>query len=246
MRPSWVTYCGRLPVLCRGEAQEIRSWLREPGMSWMWFCCGVTLMASALYGASVGWWQAPMQSAYAAVKFPALIFATTFGNAVLNGMLAQVLGLPVTFRESLLAILMSFVIATLVLAAFAPMSWFLAYSAPGPGSAGADRAYSAILLTHVAVIAYAGVAANVRLFRLLRVLNGGDRPSRRVLLAWLAGNLLVGTQVSWIISPFIGSPVKPLMFIQEHPFQRNFFEYAFERVVHLYQPTTRRGEHHER
>jgi hypothetical protein len=65
------------------------------------------------------------------------------------------------------------------------------------------------------------------------------------LLAWLAGNLLVGTQVSWIISPFIGAPDKPVMFIQEHPFRRNFFEYAFERAVHLAQPNNPKGDKYE-
>jgi len=195
------------------------------------FCCGVILVASSIYGATVGWWQASMQGFYAALKFPVLIFATVGGNALLNWMLAQVIGLTMSFRESWLAILMSFVIATLILAAFAPVSLFLAWSAPAVSSVDADQAYSVVLLTHVVVIAYAGVAANVRLLQLLRVLNGSREAARRVLLAWLTGNLLVGTQVSWIISPFIGSPHKPLMFIQEHPFQRNFFEYAYERGV---------------
>jgi hypothetical protein len=68
---------------------------------------------------------------------------------------------------------------------------------------------------------------------LLLAVSGCRRRARRVLLAWLAGNLLVGTQVSWIISPFIGDPAKPVMWIQEHPFRRNFFEYAAERVQRL-------------
>jgi hypothetical protein len=221
-----------LAALCRGEVRELDG---SPG--WGWVCVGVVVVGSALYGATVGWWQSPWQAVYAAVKFPFLILATVAGNALLNGMLAQVLGLPLTFRQSLLAILMSFAVATLMLAAFAPLALFLAYSAPVT-----DRAYSVVLLTHVTAIAYAGVAANIRLFRLLCALSGSRVLARRVLLAWLAGNLVVGTQVSWIICPFIGDPAKPVMFIQAHPFQRNFFEYAVDRVVHLVQPERRSHE----
>lgn len=223
----------RLASLCRGEVVELDG---SPG--WGWVCVGVVVVGSALYGAAVGWWQSPRQAGYAAVKFPFLILATVAGNALLNGMLAQILGLPLTFRQSLLAILMSFAVATLMLAAFAPVALFLAYSAPVT-----DRAYSVVLLTHVAAIAYAGVAANARLFRLLCALSGSRVLAQRVLLAWLAGNMVVGTQVSWIISPFIGDPTKPVMFIQEHPFQRNFFEYAVDRVVHLVQVQPERRSH---
>jgi hypothetical protein len=213
----------QLAALCRGEVDDI---VGPPG--WGWTCLGVVIAASAAYGATVGWWQAPQQAVYAALKFPLLILATVAGNALLNAMLAQVLGVPLTFRQSWLAILMGFVVATLMLAAFAPVSLFLALTAPRT-----DQGYSVVLLMHVGAIAYAGVAANARLWRLLLALSGCRRRARRVLLAWLAGNLLVGTQVSWIISPFIGDPTKPVMWIQEHPFRRNFFEYAAERAQRL-------------
>jgi len=226
----------RLAALCRGELDRT-----EPTPGWNWLCAGVVVAGSAVYGATVGWWQAPEQAAYAAVKFPVLIFATMLGNAVLNGMLAQMLGAPLTFRESFEAILMSFVVATLLLAAWAPVALLLAWSAPAT-----DRGYSVVLLAHVAAIAYAGVAANVRLWRWLWRRCGNRRLAGRVLAVWLAGNLVVGTQVSWIISPFIGSPGTPVIFIQEHPFQRNFFEYAVERTVHLLQPQPTQGVSHER
>jgi len=202
---------------------------------------GLVVAGSALYGVTVGLWQSPLQALFVAVKFPMLIFATVLGNAVLNGMLAQALGAPLTFRESFGTILMSFVIAALMLAAFAPVSLLLAWSAPAT-----DCGYSVVLLTHVAAIAYAGVAANVRLWRWLWRRCGNRRLAGRVLAVWLAGNLVVGTQVSWIISPFIGSPGTPVIFIQEHPFQRNFFEYAVERTVHLLQPQPTQGVSHER
>ena len=93
-----------------------------------------------------------------------LIAATVLGNALLNGLLAQALGTSLSHRQSLLAILMSFVIAVLILVALAPVTAFLAWAAPAATSAHADQAYSVVLLSHVGAIAYAGVAANVRLY----------------------------------------------------------------------------------
>jgi len=228
MRALWE----RLTAYCQGNGSRI-----ETLPVWDGVGLGIVVFGSALYGATVGWWQAPMQAVYAAIKFPVLILATVFGNAIGNGMLAQVLGMPLGFRESLRAVLTSFVMATLLLATFTPVSVLLAWSAPTT-----DRAYSVVLLTHMTAIAYAGVAGNVRLFRWLQQRSGNRTMAQRVLLAWLAGNLLVGTQVSWILSPFIGDPRAPVVFIQQHPLRRNFFEYAFERVAHLVRPENKTGK----
>ncbi len=66
--------------------------------------------------------------------------------------------------------------------------------------------YSFIMLANVAVIAFAGTTGNTRLFQLLARLGGNRAVARRVLFAWLAGNLFLGSQLSWILRPFIGSP----------------------------------------
>jgi hypothetical protein len=84
--------------------------------------------------------------------------------------------------------------------------------------------YLAIQLTQVAAIAFAGTAANLRLMQLLRALSGSAKVARRVLLAWLAGNLLLGSQLSWILRPFIGSPHLAVEFLRPNAFQGNFFE----------------------
>ena len=57
--------------------------------------------------------------------------------------------------------------------------------------------------------------------------------SRRVLFAWLAGNLVFGSQLSWILRPFIGSPALPVQFLRLDAFNGNFFETLFHSVRHL-------------
>ena len=63
---------------------------------------------AGLYGAAMGCWRDPMQALYTAIKFPLIILLTAAGNAMLNAMLAPLLGLNISFRQSFLAILMSF------------------------------------------------------------------------------------------------------------------------------------------
>jgi predicted membrane-bound spermidine synthase len=77
---------------------------------------------------------------------------------------------------------------------------------------------------HVGVIAFAGVAANLRLVQLLRRLSGNAAVARRVLAAWLVGNLFLGSQLSWILRPFIGAPGLPVEFLRSTAFKGNFYE----------------------
>ena len=88
------------------------------------------LLGTAIYGFTVGIWRAPLQSFYTAIKFPLLIFLTCAGNAAVNGMLAQILGSGLSFKQTSLAILMSFAIAAIILAGFAPITLFVWYNAP--------------------------------------------------------------------------------------------------------------------
>jgi hypothetical protein len=90
-----------------------------------------------------------------------------------------------------------------------------------------------VLLTQVILIAFAGVTANVRLLRLLEALSGSGRVARRVLVAWLAGNLFLGSQLCWILRPFIGSPGLPVQFIRPDAFHGNFYESVFRAIAHL-------------
>jgi hypothetical protein len=92
-----------------------------------------------------------------------------------------------------------------------------------------------IQLSLVAIIAFAGVAANLRLVQSLEQLSGDRRTARRVLVAWLAGNLFLGSQLAWILRPFIGSPDLPLVFVRPTAFQGNFYETVFRSIMAILQ-----------
>jgi hypothetical protein len=223
-------------VLLRGEPEPIRAWTEHWDARRFALHVAVIVVGAGLYGAAMGWWRAPQQALYVAVKFPLIILLTTLGNALLNAMLAPLLGLNMPFRQSFLAILMSFAIAAAILGAFSPLAAFAAWNAPAMAQAGASGpAYSLLKLLHVAVIAFAGVGGNVRLFQLLAQVGGSRAIARRVLFTWLAGNLFLGSQLSWILRPFIGAPSLPVQFFRETALHGNFYENVFRSLVGLFQ-----------
>ncbi len=225
----------QISVLLRGESKPITGWMEHWDTRRALLCLGVIFAGAGAYGAAMGWWRSPLQAAYVALKFPLIILLTTLANALLNGMLAPLLGLNLHFRQSLLAILMSFTIAAAILGAFSPIIFFLVWNLP-PMATGAQTdslTFSFIKVVHVAIIAFAGVAANLRLVQLLRRLSGDASVARRVLFAWLAGNLLLGSQLCWILRPFFGAPYLDVQFLRPNPLQGNFYEILFYAIRDL-------------
>ena len=222
----------RLKDLLGGRVARLTDALAQPGAAWTWLCVVTILLGAGLYGFTVGLWHAPLQSLYSAIKIPLLIFLTCGANAALNGMLAQVLGLPLSFGQTTRVILLSFALASLILGALAPVILFLLWNTPPFGET--SPAYDVLRTAHVAVIALAGVVANVRLLRLLEALSAGARAARLVLFCWLAGNLLLGSQLTWVLRPFVGSPGMPVEFLRAQPLRGNFFETLAEAARHLF------------
>jgi hypothetical protein len=228
---------GQLGVLLRGELEPMAAWLGRWSARRFVLHVAVIVIGAGLYGAAMGSWRDPQQALYVAAKFPLIILLTTLGNGLLNGMLAPLLGLNIPPRQSAAAILMSFVIASAILGAFSPLIAFLVWNAPPMSpEAISGSAYSAIKLTHVAVIAFAGTAGNVRLFQLLARLGGSRAVALRVLLAWLAVNLFLGSQLSWILRPFIGAPALPVEFFRASALHGNFYENVFRSLQQILQP----------
>lgn len=227
---------GELRRVLNGEPATLRAGSEGRGGLRLWHHLGLIVVGAGCYGATVGWWRAPEQGLLVAVKFPLLLLLTALGNALLNAMLAPLLGLHLAPRQSFVAILMSFSVAAVLLGAISPLAAFLVWNAPplAADPSASRLPYEAIQLFHVAVIALAGVAANVRLAQLLRELSGDAGVARRVLLAWLAGNLLLGSQLSWVFRPFIGAPDLPVEFLREQALRGSFYETVFHAALRFF------------
>jgi len=192
------------------------------------------VIGSSVYGATIGLWRAPLQSVFTAIKFSLLIFLTCVSNGAINGMFAQLFGSGLSFRQTALAILMSFAVASVILGGFSPITLFILYNAPPLGSEHAIVGHSVMLLTHVFAIAFAGVVANRRLLGLLRKMSGREGTARAVLFSWLAGNLFLGAQLAWNLRPFIGSPGLAVQFLRDDPLRGNFYEAVWRAFQHLF------------
>ncbi len=225
----------QLPVLLRGDASSMNAVIIQRN-SWQLFVyVAAVVFGTSLFGAAMGSWRDPVQASFTAIKFPLVILLTTLANALLNGMLAPLLGLNIGFRQSLTAVLMSFTIAALILGAFSPLLLFLIWNTPPISQRELSiSSHSFILLAEVAAIAFAGIAANLRLVQLLQRLSNSNKIARRILFAWLAGNLFLGSQLSWILRPFIGSPNLPVEFLRADAFHGSFFEAVFTAMRHLF------------
>lgn len=223
-----------VPVLLRGEAQPIRGWMEHWSAPRMGLCLAVVIVGTGAFGAALGSWRAPEQALFTAIKLPLILLLTALGNGLLNAMLAPLLGLNISARQSLLAVLLSFTIAAAILGAFSPLLYFLVWNTP-PLSAGgsANSAHSMILVSETLMIAFAGIAANMRLVQLLRNLSGSQAIARKVLFAWLAGNLFLGSQLAWILRPFVGSPDLPLEFLRPNAFDGTFYEALWQHAQRL-------------
>jgi len=224
----------QLSTLLRGEPESLSAWTDQRGLPRLAACVLTIAGGAGLYGAAMGYWRDSLQGLFVAIKLPLIILLTTLGNALLNAILAPLLGLNVTLRQTFVAVLMSFTIAAMILGAFSPLAAFMVWNAPPLSDAARSTgAYNLIQLTHVGVIAFAGIAGNVRLVQLLRRLGGNAAIARRVLFAWLAGNLFLGSQLSWILRPFIGAPGLPVEFLRKEAFHGNFYETVFKAATQL-------------
>jgi hypothetical protein len=236
MRAIGLSFRAELPGLLRGDRGRASM---EDANRWRWLLyVAVIVIGAGLFGAAVGSWRAPLQSIYTAIKLPLTVLLTSLGNGLLNAMLAPLLGVNLSLRQSLLAVLMSFTIAAAILGAFSPLLYFLIWNTP-PLAAGASTnasAHSFVLLCETGIIAFAGIAANARLLQLLRELGGSAVAARKVLFAWLAGNLLLGSQLAWNLRPFVGSPGLPVQFLRDDPFNGSFYEAIFRALRHLFSP----------
>jgi hypothetical protein len=221
----------RFRALLCGEPQTVVDWIDDRGAAGLVSCIGVIVVGCGLYGASVGLWRSPLQAVYVAVKMPLVILLTATGNAVLNGVLAQLLGTGLSFRQTSLAIIMSFAVAAIILASLSPLVLFLLVNTPpfsGDGHGG-----EVMLVALVAAIAFAGIVANVRLLGFIEHASRGRTAALQTLFAWLAGNLLLGSQIAWVLRPYTGPADLPVEFLRAEPWRGNFFEGLASAVLRL-------------
>ena len=125
-----MTHTYTLDRFIRADASVFREWMARRRLGLFWVCLGSIVVGAGLYGAVMGAWRDAAQGFYTAVKLPLVLLLTTLGNGLLNAMLAPLLGLNITFRQSFVLVLISFSIAAIVLGALAPVALFIVWNTP--------------------------------------------------------------------------------------------------------------------
>ena len=225
------------PIL-RANPAVLGEWLARWQPARAWFCLAAVVIGAGLYGAVMGCWRDAWQALYTGLKLPLVILLTTLGNGLLNGMLAPLLGLNLSLRQSFMVVLMSFAIAAIILGALSPVAMFIVWNTPPLTTMTRLSApeYGFLQLSLVTFIAFAGVTGNRSLVPLLREWSGSARTARHVLLAWLAVNLLLGSQICWMLRPFLWDPARPVEFIGPEHLRGSFYETVFNAVRQLLFP----------
>lgn len=217
-------------LFLRADEHLLYSWVLRQRTRLIWLCVGLIIVGSGVYGATIGIWREPLQALYTGIKLPLVILLTTVGNGLLNGMLAPLLGLQVNFRQSFVLVLVSFALASLVLAGFSPIALFLIWNTP-PLTAMTtlwSPEYGLLQLMLAGFIAAAGIIGNIRLLPLLGRWTASQAIARRVLFVWLATNLFLGSQIAWVLRPFIWDPAGKTRFIGHEYLRGSFYETVFE------------------
>lgn len=223
-----------LPRLLRGEPGFLRSWISRPSWRSPAASLSFILLGAGAFGAAIGAWHAPLQALYSGIKLPLVLLATAAANGLINGLLAPLLGLDLRLRESLAAVLASFAVCAAILGALAPVLLFLTWNSPPLGTPGAGTAHSFILLSCVTALGVSGLWGNLRLYQTLKSVAGPDAGcALRVVIAWIGTNLFLGSQISWILRPFVGSPGLAIEFIRPDALQGSFYESVFRSLRNL-------------
>jgi hypothetical protein len=226
---------GSADVFLRADPGSLYEWVVRQRTRLIWFCIGVIIIGAGIYGATVGIWREPLQALYTGIKLPLVILLTTCGNGLLNGMLAPLLGLQVGFRQSFVLVLISFALTSLILAGFSPVALFLVWNTPPLDATTrlSSPEYGFLQLLLAGFIAAAGIIGNVRLLPLLGRWTNSHAIARRVLFVWLATNLFLGSQIAWVLRPFIWDPAGKTRFVGTEYFRGSFYETVFEATRRL-------------
>ena len=224
-----------IPDLCRGDHGLLREWMESPPHRSIAFCAPVIMAGCGAYGFTMGLWQGWEMATYVGIKLPLVIFATLITNGLLNGMLAMVLGSGIGFRQSIQFLLIGFALMSIILAAISPITFMMALHAPDPGDVGAKQWHSITLLTHTCLIAYASITSHRSLLGHVKRYATTPLHGTRTFFAWLAGNLFIGAQISWIMRPFFGSPGLQVQFLRDHPMAGNFYETIWFAITTIFQ-----------
>ena len=107
----------------------------EEGLLALWVDLTLILvLGSAVYGAVLGFWRAPIMSLYVAIKLPLLLLGTCWLVMLLNWVTSRLLGSQFSFVQTGVMSFFALTLASLIMLSLAPISLLFAATMPGHDS----------------------------------------------------------------------------------------------------------------
>lgn len=193
----------------------------------------VSLLMAAIYGAVMGATNLLQNSnmllsdkflmiLITAIKVPILFLLTLviiFPPIYVSN---AFVGAQLSFRQMITMLLASLAIIATILASMATVAFFFALT---------SKSYHFIKLLHVLFFAYAGLSGASYLSKCVSSMSLVTirQISPKVFLVWLLLYIFVGTQLAWVLRPFVGSPNEKFQVFR--PRSGNFYESVASSLV---------------
>ncbi len=181
------------------------------------------LLFSAVYGVFLGCHAGGLQILAGAFKIPLLLFGTLCLCLPALYIFNVLLGSKLSFRQTLVMMLISTYLMSALLAALAPILFFFIMTTT-----------SRLFITLLAIIT-CGIGGGFAIDLLLKgmryvTVKQGYPPSIRIVKIWALIYAIVGSQLSWGLRPFIGESGSFAFF---RAVEGNFFIVVFKVVFNL-------------
>lgn len=150
---------------------------------------------------------------FGAIKTPMLILCATALCLPAFFVINTVLGLRRDFALAARCILCGQAALTAALASLGPFVRFLYFC-------GLSHRWA--VLSNAFVFALCTLVAHTITLRRYRPLLAISRAHRFTLWFWVVSYAFVGTQLGWMLRPFIGTPGKPAAFLRDEPFSNAY------------------------
>ncbi|MFC2173744.1 actin-binding WH2 domain-containing protein [Acidobacteriota bacterium] len=179
---------------------------------------------AALYGLCCGFYAAHLQILFAAIKVPLLLFGTMAICLPTLYTFNLLLGSKLSFKQTLAVLLMSNYLLCLVLVSFAPILLFFILSTSSKSFA---------ILLNVAIFTISGLFGVSLLWKAMQFLSerSGDTDKAVIIKVWSVIYMFVGTQMAWLLRPFIGEKDAVILFRE---IEGNFYVAVFHSFLDLF------------
>jgi len=158
----------------------------------------ISFFSTMSYGITMGFHGGGMQALSSALKLPALFLLTAFSCTPSLYVVSILMNQKHRFLQVLCVQSLAIATTSILLLSLTPIQLILQTSL---------QSYSFAVLLHVTTLGISGWFGISYLKEAMVTLNQGviDLASQRLLMVWIGFYALIGSQLGWILRPFIGS-----------------------------------------